>query len=548
MQAYPGSAHLSIAPLAVLAVALVAAAPAPLPPAVELLARSGDPAPGTPPGVVFAGFGSVLADAAGRVAFVGKLSGPGISMANYYGLWQETSPGVLILRARIGDPAPDTAPGVVFAGFIQYVALAGDAQLAFRGRLAGPEVDYRNDEGIWATDATGELRLVARTGELAPGTASSWKSFSIGPVLGSGGRLAFVAQLPDGRRGIWALDSAEGLRLVALVGTQAPGAPADWSIAALPEPVFDADGSLLVRATLSVPCLACEYYRDALWRAPPEGAPTLLVLSGDPAPGTEPGVGFSSIDPVSVDAQGRVALGARVEGPGVSIANEYGIWTVGPTQPLSLLVRSLQPAPGLPEGVLLIGPQAPRAALGRVLFLGSLEGGGFSASSDQALWLARDNGAPPLLLARSGAGLPGLPADAVVDYIYFLHVANESGRILFTVELTGPGVADYSVALVLMDASGQTLMLLPPGAEIGIGAGDVRILSGADGSLGRRGKRVAAHLAFSGGDEAVARLTPAPPALPVPGLRGVGLACALALLAAAGGARLWRGRVAPRPR
>jgi hypothetical protein len=527
--------------VAVAALLPAAAAPAP-PPEIEILAKSGDPAPGAPPGVVFDSFGTVLADAAGRVAFTGSLAGPGVTTANVNGVWQETSPGVLTLRARAGDPAPDAGPGAVFAGFFQDLTLAGDGRLAFRGWLVGPGVGP-DDEGIWATDPAGEPRLVARKGEMAPGTGSSWTALPSEPALGTDGRLAFVAALPGATWGIWALDPAEGLDLVALTGTQAPGAPTDWLFSGFAVPVFDADGSLLIDASMSIPsCYECDYYPGGLWRAPPGGALVPIALAEEPAPGTEAGTTFYSFDDASADASGRVAVEGRVQGPAVHTANEQGIWTFGPTAPLTLLIRSLDPAPGLPEGVLVASPSRPRAARGRVLFRSSLAIGG--VASDDALWLASGNGAPPLVLARSGVGLPGLPADVFLEGILWDHSVNEAGRILFGAELTGPGVSGYSLALVEMNASGEVLMLVATGDEIELGEGDVRVLGSAGGALGGTDE-VAARLHFAGGSDAVARLTPGPQALPVPGLGRSGLASALVLIAAAGATRLWRGTASP---
>src|SRR5688572_22333809 len=97
-----------VAGVVVLLAALQAAVAAPLKP----VAFSGRPAPGTPEGVVFAGFVSTdprtpvpLVDAQGRVLFFAFLGGTGVDPTNGHGLWTSDGSGAALV-ARAGDPAP----------------------------------------------------------------------------------------------------------------------------------------------------------------------------------------------------------------------------------------------------------------------------------------------------------------------------------------------------------------------------------------------------------------------------------------------------------
>ena len=58
-------------------------------------------------------------------------------------------------------------------GFPRLSPVLNDAgQTAFAARLTGSGVRFHNNSGIWATDRTGVLQLIARTGdplEVAPG-------------------------------------------------------------------------------------------------------------------------------------------------------------------------------------------------------------------------------------------------------------------------------------------------------------------------------------------------------------------------------------------
>jgi len=84
---------------------------------LSLIARDGDAAPGAGPGVAFDGLGGNRGDLsfneAGQTAFTGLLTGPGIDLSNNNGIWLGGT-GSLALIARTGDPAPDTEPGVVY--------------------------------------------------------------------------------------------------------------------------------------------------------------------------------------------------------------------------------------------------------------------------------------------------------------------------------------------------------------------------------------------------------------------------------------------------
>ena len=133
---------------------------------LALVAREGDAAPGTEPGVVFREFQNVRLNAAGQTALWGTLTGPGVDDTNDTGIWSEGS-GSLSLVARAGDPAPGTEPGVVYSGSFTFpLPLNGAGQTAFHSNLTGAGVDATNDRGIWVTNLDGVPTLIAREGDL----------------------------------------------------------------------------------------------------------------------------------------------------------------------------------------------------------------------------------------------------------------------------------------------------------------------------------------------------------------------------------------------
>ena len=105
----------------------------------------------------------------GQVAFAAQISGDGIDATNNAGIWLG-EPGRSI--SPFGEEiAPDVDGGLRFAG-IGPPVLNNAGQIAFRGSLMGSGINEFNNDGIWATDNDGMVRLIAREGtplEVAPG-------------------------------------------------------------------------------------------------------------------------------------------------------------------------------------------------------------------------------------------------------------------------------------------------------------------------------------------------------------------------------------------
>ncbi len=251
---------------------------------LAVLARGGDPAPGTGPGVNFQyPFGQIAINATGQCAFVSTLTGTGVINGNESGLWTGR-PGQLTLVMRGGDPAPGT--GLHFRGPVDPVVINGAGRVAFAATLTGPGLTHLNDQGIW-TGTAGQLEMVARTGQPAPGT-SAGTLFTIlaAPWINAAGRLAFYADLSDG-------------------GINSP------------------------------------LTGNGLWRWQ-NGAVTKIVASGDPAPGLGAGVFFEEIfNNACLNDQGTVVFTARLGGPGfVPFENDESLWRAEPGSAPALIVRA----------------------------------------------------------------------------------------------------------------------------------------------------------------------------------------------------------------
>jgi hypothetical protein len=127
----------------------------------ELVVRTGDPAPGAPPGALFRWIGELQLNAFGQLAFLG-----GVTSNNDQGIWGPAGSG-FTLRARLGDPVP-FAPGAHWAE-LGAPELNGRGELAFRGRYS---FAAQGVTGIFFVSAGGVVEPVLRTGDLvevAPG-------------------------------------------------------------------------------------------------------------------------------------------------------------------------------------------------------------------------------------------------------------------------------------------------------------------------------------------------------------------------------------------
>lgn len=189
---------------------------------LALVARAGGQVPGLPTGTTFTKFPYGFSanapgfNAAGQLAFDAQF-GPG---TNKSGVWAG-QPAALELVAVTGEQAPGTPAGTVFGGTpiitFRMPIINRDGDVAFEGQLTGTGITANNKAGIWYT-VDGNLTLLARGGDQAPGAPAGTNFLSFGSfVLNSQGRIAFLANTTAGN-GIWAQNTLGQLTLIALVG------------------------------------------------------------------------------------------------------------------------------------------------------------------------------------------------------------------------------------------------------------------------------------------------------------------------------------------
>jgi hypothetical protein len=406
---------------------------------LALVARLGSKAPGMPDGVNFASFNSlvlnrVVMNNAGHTAF-------SATTTTGSGVWSEGS-GSLALVAHSGNQAPGTPIGVNFGGFTGNNPSLNDAgQTAFQAGLTGSGVSPTNNFGIWATDLTGALQLIARTGDLLEVGPCDFRTISLlrfrGETGNSDGRpsafnnqgqLAFFARFTDGTSGIFVSNRVaipEPSTILLLACT----AGAAVVIRRWPR---RAHLHLYVNAGL-VLCLATT---PAIAEA---AALRTVALSGQPAPGTSSGVNYNSFSAPVLNDAGQAAFLSNLSGYGVDLTNDRGFWSEG-SGSLALVAREGEQAPGTPSGSyyqFFEGPPVLNDA-GQTAFRASLMiSGAVNSNNDEGIW--SEGSGSLAIVAREGDQAPGT-RDGVKYYDFNNPVLNNAGQTAFYADLRGGDV------------------------------------------------------------------------------------------------------------
>jgi hypothetical protein len=294
----------------------------------------------------------------GNLAFTAYLSGSGSDIGNRHGLWSSGHGSGLELIAFSGDPAPGTGAGVVFgtsnpfppAGSVfQLAALNNRGQTAFSAGLLGPGVNSSNGGGIWSEQTDSGLSLVIRGGDPAPTVGANIVFSSFAQLrFNDNERTAFVAGLSGpsvtsaNNGSVWK-EADTGLTLVAREGDQAAGIDPTTSHANFTTIAFNAEDHVAFIGTLSGPSIDNQN-NNAVWRERENGL-DLIAREGSPAPGTTglfgglTGSNPSPFDYLVLNDRGQVALKGQLRGPGIDSTNDFGIWAQNADGVLTLIVR-----------------------------------------------------------------------------------------------------------------------------------------------------------------------------------------------------------------
>jgi hypothetical protein len=181
---------------------------------VQLIAMDGDAAPGTST-TFFQVAPAVLSDS-GKVAFYGLLDPFTFQTGGPTGIWTGAAGSVQQLAAA-GFEAPGMGGLKWDYGGFQPPSINSSGVVVFHGSLENTA------EGIWI-GTPGDLRLVIRDGQAAPGTDSTFTRSSYA-VINDHEQIAFRASV-NGHPGMgtWA-GAVDDLKLVLMEETPAPAAP-----------------------------------------------------------------------------------------------------------------------------------------------------------------------------------------------------------------------------------------------------------------------------------------------------------------------------------
>ena len=229
---------------------------------LQVVARQGQTAPQTEAGTTYSFFNRFHFNAEGLSVFAAGLDGGAITSSNNAGIWVGHGDNGFGLLAREGDLAPGAGANVFddLTGTSELM-LNDNGDVAFRAGVAGPGVTAQNDRALWTNSIDGELRLVAREGDAAPGIAGATFSQVSDFALNEAGQIAFRAPLVgpgitganDGA--IWSEVSPGNLQLFIREGDSLEVAPGDsrtvanvsWATFGDNSSITD-DGQIMVRA------------------------------------------------------------------------------------------------------------------------------------------------------------------------------------------------------------------------------------------------------------------------------------------------------------
>lgn len=293
-----------------------------------ILAREGDEAPGTEPGVVFAGFGrsgrSIWGTPEGSVMFVGSLrSRDGEPLiGGRYGLWRHQGVEVEYV-ARDGDGEPPIRD--LFSSRIRHTARTRGTPItmfAFGGRVR------LVDQSRTVQFSIGQSFMLPSTGPSTPPRACLLQSLSRN-ALGPDGNIAFLATSSeaDGSRcpnAILRGDLSGQLVPVAAAGSPVPGYPSglrgtpstlyDIEAESNPDPIWlQADGSVIFPATVFLSTAEGGVYATATARSGPNLQPEVLALDAQLLGGGDRMIRFQDAR-VQASVTGDVLLRAALIG------------------------------------------------------------------------------------------------------------------------------------------------------------------------------------------------------------------------------------------
>ena len=450
---------------------------------------SGEPAAGIAGGLTFDGFGFPLIDNAGRVAFRGYVSGQGVESSNNEGLWHgEANSLDLIVREGFDAPLVEAGTRLRLIGPVYY--LGSDGTVAFNGAMEGPDMPSTGAIGMWGWNSN-NVRLVARSGTLAPGLNEGERFRSIGTAkfsVASDGGVSFWSALGNAagvpyfdHDSVWT-ERGGSPELLAREGDAVPDVAPSATLSGLsfigsskigtPTRVFHGSmkGGILGGS-----------FDYGLW-VESNSSMSLVAYTGMPAPGFQDGrlLGNILTSAFAVNSSGQTAFTGFAAGPN-GAANSYMAYA-GSKDSLRFIAQDGDQAPGTSPGVRFDAMYSnnlqslPISESGRTAFKTSLIGPGVNLFTNSRAVYSEGFGTLELV-ARAGNQAPGAPDGALFDRFNTLDMF-ASGQVIFGASLRGTGVtAENSNGIWVQNPMGLLLKLIRQGDVIEVGPGDLRTVA-----------------------------------------------------------------------
>jgi len=418
------------------------------PPAViELVAFAGDPAPGIP-GATFSSLCAPQIDAAGNVLVLAFLQGPDITGANnmavFYG-----PPGGLEKVLWEGEQAPDMPAGVVMSDLNYTVFLSETGWIAATLRVAGPGIVAGVNDWVSLCGPPGDFRKVIQAGDRAPGFEEGVYingAYGLDGYLSDNGTLLATARIIGGGgrytpdRVYWT-GTRDELHVAFRAGTAAPGCP-EGVVFLMATSVSHNDlGEIAVGAVLEGPGVTPLNNRG-LWLGGP-GDLTKITRMGDPVPDMPEGVTWKMTGGglSTINGVGETAEKGTIQGPGITEANQRVLFA-GDRTGIQLVRQTGDPAPEVGSGVTVwfVGNYLINKR-SEMLYTVYYTGDGITEDTWGGAYFGPFDG--PQLTLRDGAPAPGFPADVTlrkVGGVAYYGVLNDVGDIVVPTQIAGPGI------------------------------------------------------------------------------------------------------------
>ena len=429
---------------------------------LSLILSTRDVAPGTV-GAIYGTLADPVFNAVDSLAFHGFLpAGYGDSWShadfcNCAGLWiVPNGVGPAVMLARLQATAPLETPNslAVFGDFHSLV-MSDNNEVIFTCTIKGPGVYSTNNEGIWRADASGNVRLVIRTGDntLVGGRMVTALDIIPAPLYGSSQthsidpasrNLVFMATFDDSSKGIFnfvydASGNVVQRRQVmrsGVNGTVVPGvwgsnySSCIWIDGQTGEPILNGLGHVALSGTFLGP--GRTYGKNSAVFAELGGASLApVVQAGDYAPGTSPVITatganytlfYTLSDPMFNNRDGIAFVSKLIYGDASAnvrphFDNTYGIFAAlaGPSS-LKLVARQEGSAPGTPGWLFASFTDVVLPDVGGPIFMANLKDTAGVARGNGVFVTEANGNIKPIIWTNSTTFIPGKTVSAITMF------------------------------------------------------------------------------------------------------------------------------------